>query len=63
MKIYILHIELLRTEKSEIAGVYSSEEKAEAVGKEIEEQCQENDTYKYGFYGWYVTEHELDEDE
>ena len=63
MKIYILHIELKRSERDEIAGVYSSEEKAEAAGKEIEEQCQEHDIYKYGFYGWYVTEHELDESE
>lgn len=63
MKIYILHIELLRTEESEIAGVYSSGEKAEAAGRKIQEQCQEHDIYKYEFYGWHVTEHELDDED
>lgn len=63
MKIYILHVELERTEESEIAGVYSSEEKAEAAGQEIEERCKEHDIYKYGFNGWYVTMHDLDDEE
>ena len=63
MKIYILHIELERFEETEIAGAYSSEEKAEVAGRKIEEQCKEHDIYKYGFNGWYVTMHDLDDEE
>lgn len=63
MKVYILHIELERSESDEIAGVYSSGVKAEDAGKEIEERCKEHDIYKYGFNGWYVTMHDLDDEE
>lgn len=63
MKVYVLNITLKDDPGGDIAGVYSSEEKAEAAGKEIEERCKEHDIYKYGFYGWYISEHALDDEE
>lgn len=63
MKVYVLNIALKDDMGGDIAGVYSSEEKAETEGKRIEERCKEHDIYKYGFDGWYVTEHDLDDED